>query len=147
VLTTARKLSASARRPRQADLKRAVSTAYYALFGFLAKECADLLVGKGKARKLPCWRHVHRALDHGFAKGACNEVANLKFPAEIVQFANTFIQTQEQRHTADYDPDSRFARAEAIAIIDGVEQSIADYKLASRADRLAFVVLVLLKRR
>jgi uncharacterized protein (UPF0332 family) len=107
VLVTARKLSRSASRPRQADLKRAVSTAYYALFGFLAKECADLLVGTGQARKWPCWRHVHRALDHGFAKNACERVVNLNFPPEIVQFANAFIAMQEQRHNADYDPNVR----------------------------------------
>ena len=54
---------------------------------------------------------------------------------------------QEQRRTADYDPDARFTRTEVITLIDGVEQSIADYKAAARADRLAFAVLVLLKRR
>jgi hypothetical protein len=72
---------------------------------------------------------------------------NLKFPPEIVQFANSFVSMQEQRHTADYDPDARFTRTEVITLIDGVEQSIADYKAAARADRLAFAVLVLLKRR
>ncbi len=54
---------------------------------------------------------------------------------------------QEQRHIADYDPASRFTRAEVIALIDGVDQSIADYKAAARPDKLAFAVLVLLKLR
>jgi uncharacterized protein (UPF0332 family) len=147
LLSTARKLARSASRPRQTDLTRAVSTAYYALFGFLAKECADLLVGTGQARNLSCWRHVHRALDHGFAKSSCERVASLRFPPQIVQFATTFIAMQEQRHTADYDPTSRFTRAEVISLIDGVEQAIADYKAAPRPDKLAFAVLVLLKRR
>jgi hypothetical protein len=124
-----------------------VSTAYYAIFNFLAKECADLLVGTGQARNYACWRHVHRALDHGFAKNACERVANLRFPPQIVQFATAFIAMQEQRHTADYDPASRFTRAEVIALIDGVEQAIVDYKAAARPDRLAFAVLVLLKLR
>ena len=34
MLSTARKLARSAHRPRQSDLRRAVSTAYYALFEF-----------------------------------------------------------------------------------------------------------------
>jgi len=147
LLATARKLARSANRPRQADLKRAVSTTYYALFGFLARECADLLVGTGLARNTPAWRHVYRALDHGFAKSACTQVVNLRFPPEIAQFANIFISMQEQRHTADYDPIARFTRAEVIAMIDGVEQAISDYRRATRADKLAFAVLVLLKRR
>jgi uncharacterized protein (UPF0332 family) len=147
VLTTARKLSRSSYKPRQADLKRAVSTAYYALFHFLAGECADLLVGTGTARRWPCWRHVHRGLDHGFAKSACGRVVNLNFPAEIVQFANAFISLQQQRHIADYDPTSRFERAEVVAIIDNADQAISDYKRALRSDRIAFAVLVLLKLR
>jgi uncharacterized protein (UPF0332 family) len=147
LLSTARKLARSANRPRQTDLKRAVSTAYYAIFNFLAKECADILVGTGQARNYPCWRQVHRALDHGFAKNACERVANLRFPSQIVQFATAFIAMQEQRHTADYDPTSRFTRAEVISLIDGVEQAITDYKAAPRSDKLAFAVLVLLKLR
>jgi uncharacterized protein (UPF0332 family) len=143
VLTTARKLSRSAYRPRQADLKRSISTAYYAIFNFLAGECADLLVGTGKARHWPCWRHVHRALDHGFAKKACAKVV----ASEIAQFADAFISMQEQRHIADYDPISKFTRAEVVSLIDGVEQAIIDYKKAPRSDKLAFAVLVLLKLR
>jgi hypothetical protein len=80
VLSTAPKLARSATRPRQTDLKRAVSTAYYAIFNFLAKECADLLVGTGQARNYACWRHVHRALDHGFAKMPAKEQAIYSFP-------------------------------------------------------------------
>jgi hypothetical protein len=145
VLTTARKLSRSANRPRQADLKRAVSTAYYALFNFLAQECADLLIGKGDARDWPCWRQVYRALEHGSAKNACEKVANLEFPSEIIQLADLFISLQQERYNADYDPTSRFARAEVIGLIDGVEKSIIDFKKAPRPDRLAFAVLVLLR--
>jgi len=124
-----------------------VSTAYYALFEFLAKECADLLVGTGQARNYPCWRHVHRALDHGFAKGACGQVVNLNFPPMIIQFADMFTQMQEQRHNADYDPAARYTRAEVLTLIDNVEIAIADYRTAPRQDKLAFAVLVLLKRR
>jgi hypothetical protein len=54
---------------------------------------------------------------------------------------------QERQHTSDDDPASRFTRAEVIALIDGVEQAIVDYKAAARPDKLAFAVLVLLKLR
>jgi uncharacterized protein (UPF0332 family) len=146
LLATARKLARSEYRPRQADLKRAVSTAYYALFHFLAQECADLLVGTGRARGWPCWQHVHRSLEHGFAKTACGEVTNLKFPAEIIQFATFFIAMQEERHNADYDPQSRYSRAEVMGFIDGAEQAIADYKKAERSDKKAFAVQVMLRK-
>jgi hypothetical protein len=54
---------------------------------------------------------------------------------------------QERRHNPDYDPASRFNRAEVISLIDGVEQAIADYKKANRPDKLAFAVLVVLLKR
>ena len=71
----------------------------------------------------------------------------MRFPRQIAQFAATFVVAQEQRHTADYDPASRFTRAQVLALITSVEQAIADYKGVPRPDKLAFAVLVLLKLR
>ena len=53
-LETARDFPAtsSARRPRQTNLRRAVSTTYYALFHCLAKCSADMVVGDGAARSV-----------------------------------------------------------------------------------------------
>ena len=147
LLTTARKLTRSADKPRQSDLKRAVSTAYYAMFNFLARECADLLIGTGKSRGQPAWGHVHRALEHGHAKNACAQTANLGFPNGIIEFANMFVALQEQRHNADYDPSIRYSRAETIQLIDAAELAINEFKSAPRPDRRAFAVLVLLKKR
>ncbi len=47
--------SASPNKPRQADLRRAVSTAYYALFHAMAKNVADTMAGavKGTDRNKP----------------------------------------------------------------------------------------------
>ena len=46
LLATARRLAkASPQKPRQSDLKRAISTAYYALFHAMARNAADMLVG------------------------------------------------------------------------------------------------------
>ena len=46
LIQTARRLTESgAAQPTQADLRRAVSTAYYALFHCLAATVADLLTG------------------------------------------------------------------------------------------------------
>jgi hypothetical protein len=52
LIITARMLArAGSRRPRQADLKRAISAAYYALCHALAKDAADRLVGAGRERR------------------------------------------------------------------------------------------------
>src|SRR5262245_24760415 len=83
LIVTARRLArTSPNRPRQADLRRATSTAYYALFQAMAKDVADLFAGAGPNRPDKAWRHAYRALDHGTAKNACAEVRNLRFPGE-----------------------------------------------------------------
>lgn len=147
ILTARRLARANPKRPKQADLKRAVSTAYYALFHTLARQCADLFIGAGAARSESAWSQVYRALDHGLARNACKQAAALGFPAEIVNFADFFVSMQEERHRADYDPDARYTRAETQLLIYNAEQAINALKRASRKDRRAFATLVLLKRR
>ena len=47
LITTARSLTElDPRQPTQANLRRAVSTAYYAVFHLLAHTAADLLIGR-----------------------------------------------------------------------------------------------------
>ena len=59
-------------RPRETNLRRAVSTTYYALFHCLAAAGADLLVGgAGADRSRPAWRQAYRALQHGPARKRC----------------------------------------------------------------------------
>ena len=52
----------------QASLRRAISTAYYAVFHSLARIAADLIVGTDRNE---AWHQAHRALEHGSAKNAC----------------------------------------------------------------------------
>lgn len=148
MIVTARKLaSASQRRPRQADLRRAISTSYYFLFHALAKDAADLLVGVGPARVRRAWVHAYRALEHGFAKNACNEAKNLGFPAGIRVCADALIALQEARHKADYDPEARFTRAEAMDWVARAEAAVKALRGEPRADRRAFAIQLLLKKR
>ena len=147
-LVTARRLSrANPSRPRQADLKRAISTAYYALFHTLAHESADRFIGTGNNASKQAWVQVYRALDHRFAKDAGQRAKKLGFPKEIVNFADTFRDLQEERHRADYDPSARFTRGDALIAVANAEQAMADLRNAPKQDRAAFAALVLFKRR
>lgn len=130
-------------------MRRAVSSAYYALFHCLARCCADTLVGgPGAVRSSHAWRQVYRALEHGFAKNACTarEFIN-KFPQEIQDFADTFVTMQEKRHTADYDPWARFQKSEVLADITAAETAVARLARAAIKDRRAFSAYVLFKKR
>ncbi len=138
---------ATSRRPRQVDLNRAVSSAYYGLFHTLAKLAADTIVGVGADRSTAAWRQTYRALNHGLAKNACKQAQSRGFPACIVQFAEAFVDLQELRHSADYDPTAIFKRADVVASIDLAEQAIFNLGMASRRDLRAFVALVMLQER
>ena len=148
MIVTARKLAnASPRRPRQADLKRAISTAYYTLFHAMAQDAADVLVGVGTDRPDTAWTQVYRGLQHGEAKNACMQVRNLDFPAGVVTCAEAFVLLQERRHSADYDPNHRVLRADALRAIGLAETAIDALGSAPRKDRRAFAVLLLFKKR
>jgi hypothetical protein len=148
LIVTARRLArASPQKPRQSDLKRAISTAYYALFQAIAKDAADVLVGAGKDRPGKAWNQTYRALQHGEAKNGCVQARNLGFPESIVVCADAFVVLQESRYSADYDPDHRVLRADALSAITLAEDAIKALKSASRRDRRAFAVLLLFRKR
>ena len=145
-IRTARDLTTtSSRRPRQANLRRAVSTTYYAMFHCLAGSCADLIVGgAGASRSKHAWRQTYRALDHRTSRKRCESQDIRQFPVEIRDFANVFVDLQKKRHRADYDPYAVFSKLEVVQGIQEAEKIIGDFVRAPRKDRRAFAVYVLL---
>ena len=135
------------RRPRRADLCRAVSTTYYAMFHCLARTCADRLAGRaGAVGNRPMWRRMYRTPDHRQAKARCESVPSL-FPDSVRQFGRTFAMLQKKRHLADYDPDFRVGKSEVTADIHRARTAI-DRFLATPANvRRDFAIHVLTKVR
>lgn len=135
-------------RPRQAELRRAASTTYYALFHALARSAADLLVGnRSSTRTRRAWRQTYRALDHGRIKRQCSERRTKRvlasFPQEIQDFADQFVRMQRVRHLADYDPSEQFTRRSVAQLIEAARSTIAEFQNVARDDRRAFAVFVL----
>ena len=109
-------------RPRQAMLKRAVSTAYYAMFHALCASNADALVGASRSGdELDLWVQAYRALDHRLAKDRLVSYRRHSLMPEIRDFANVFGSLQANRLDADYNPRSVFTRSQAVRLIDGAE--------------------------
>ena len=132
------------RRPRRADLCRAVSTAYYALFHCLARSCADSLAGRAGSRRM--WRRVYRALEHRQAKVRCEHVPS-EFPDAVRRFGRTFVMLQGKRHYADYDPDRPVRKSDVVMDISHARTAI-DRFLATPANvRREFAIHVLMKVR
>jgi hypothetical protein len=124
-----------------------LSTSYYALFHALARDAADLLVGTGAIRGSRAWTQAYRSLDHGFARNACREARAAGFPPSILRCAEMFQLLQEARHAADYDPNNRLTRTEALNWATAAEEAIRHLHSASRPDRRAFAVHILIRWR
>ena len=145
------------KRPKQASLRRAVSTAYYALFHLLSAETA-------KNWKRPAERNtVARMLDHGPMGKVCaskrDELNNhfLKRPAagralDILKhlhlITNTFVLMLQHRHSADYDGATKWTRTDVLEKIESVEAAFASWRdIREEHDAQNFLVTLLLKER
>ena len=135
-------------RPRQAELRRALSAAYYALFHTLAGNCADMLVGsRSSTRTRQAWRQTYRALDHGQVRRQCTERRPkrvlARFPQEVQDFADQFVTMQRIRHLADYDPFEHFSRSVVSQYVEETKAAITEFNRVAQDDRRAFAVFVL----
>lgn len=148
-LEVAQALVASSRRkPKQAFIRRSVSTTYYALFHTLARNCADSLIGgSGPERRSDAWRQIYRSLDRSFVKNQCGHPDISRFPEEVQEFAQLFRTMQVKRHQADYDPSKTFDRSSVEIDIEQATKAINCFQLLPVGDRRAFAVFVLFKAR
>jgi hypothetical protein len=113
------------RRPKQASLRRAMSSAYYAVFHALAKTCADELIGVTRANT-DVWVRVYRALDHREAKKALSSPTVLNLHAGVATFGLSFVALQDQRLAADYDPRPfPHGRQETLAYVNQARTAVA----------------------
>ena len=136
------------RRPRQTNLRRAVSTTYYALFHCLAACCADTLVGgSGSNRSSAAWRQAYRGLQHTTVRQRCTHNTIRRFPDGIQAFARKFVEMQGVRQQADYDPEGTYYRSRVIRDIEETEAIIGLFEKVAVKDRRAFAIWVLLNVR
>ena len=100
------------------------------------------------SRSQAAWNQTYRALEHGLARNQCGNRSMMRqFPAEIEGFGNQFVEMQQQRHSADYDPEAAFQRNEVIDLIDQTESVITDFNGVAPRERRAFAVYVLFRLR
>lgn len=145
------------KRPKQASLRRAVSTAYYALFHLLSIETA-------KNWKRPAERvTLARMLDHARMANVCttkrdklNEFFNTR-PApgrdldvlkHLHLISKTFVEMQEHRHHADYNGERTWSRTDVLQKIESVEAAFQSWKeIRDEHEAQNFLVTLLLKER
>lgn len=139
------------KKPKQAHLRRAVSTAYYAVFHYLVDEACCAQIGTHHTQK----EHRHalgRAFSHTVMKDACTSFAGgtLKesvvkglprdsagqyvIPREIRDMARTFAELQGKRHLADYDLTERFRKSEVMTLIQQAREHVERFRQLTESD-------------
>lgn len=116
--------------PKQADLRRAISAAYYALFHLLTSAVAQN------------WKHHRhqtrfaRILDHKPMKTCCANFISRQAPSDPAKLAvfeklkvvaRSFVDLQQARYDADYDNSRIWPRTQAYEEIVKAEVAIASW--------------------
>jgi uncharacterized protein (UPF0332 family) len=148
-------ISAQAGRPRQADIRRAISAAYYAIFHATITRAVDQFVGVTN-RDRSRYGLVYRSVSHAWLRDLCKEAQKATpsnrfrpyapstgFGSNIAAFAAAVIELQEKRHSADYDVMIRVNRSDAALAIATARAALKRFSKASGARRLAFLSLLL----
>jgi hypothetical protein len=147
------------KRPRQASLRRAVSSAYFALFHLLTEAASRALM---PSRPQALRDQARRAFTHGDMKNVCRQfqsgrVANLSptlraliqdpLEPEFAIVATAFIELQDARHAADYDLSAPHTRIDVLEKIDLVEQAFRAWRrVRNEPNANIFLVALLLNR-
>jgi uncharacterized protein (UPF0332 family) len=102
--------------PNQASLRRAVSTAYYALFHLLIDEAVNKWAVERQRSVLA------RTFEHNKMKGTCDDIVRIvkgggSLPSELNTVAQNFIRLQQYRHTADYDHSKEWSRTDVLNVL------------------------------
>ena len=132
--------------PHESHFRRAISTAYYALFHCLAESSANLLAGEDPAnRSRRAWRQTYRALNHGAVKNRSNRREfKTEFPHEVQDFAEIFVEVRDKRNRADYDPTVSLSKLDAQRAIDDAEDAINNFMSIDSGERRNFALYLLL---
>jgi uncharacterized protein (UPF0332 family) len=141
-------------RPRDADLRRAISTAYYAILHAILTAAADLFVGAAK-RTTSLYALAYRSIDHQKVREVCKQVAK-PAPADrykphvpiggwgnIAILADAALLLQAKRHEADYDPLFVARRTDVDLVLKQARGALEALQSATEEQRTSFLGLLL----
>jgi len=155
------------RKPKQASLRRAVSTAYYALFHLLVADGAKRL---SPARPVGLTLLIQRTFNHGEMRNVCRnfseghsaasngkrpgqppaatrKLIDLPLDTRLFNVSETFIELQEARNKADYDLAGQWNRMDVLELIRTTRQAFADWQAVRNSpNATVFVTALLLQK-
>ena len=137
------------KRPRQASLRRAVSTAYYSLFHLLVSSAISQW-------KSPQQRaQMARGFEHRAMKEASKKIPNKQVdPADVFVadhlkiVAKAFVELQQHRHAADYSYVEKWSRTEVQSHVDTAADALTSWKIIQNEELARdYLVSLLIKER
>lgn len=112
----------------QANLRRAVSTAYYALFHYLVDEACGNWLRQEQRRKLSrVFEHKQMSDASKRCAGQYKNAAAGTPESDLHSVASAFHQLQRRRHTADYDLSEVFSDDEVDLDIRSVRNAFTKW--------------------
>lgn len=126
---------------RKAAQRRAVSTAYYAVFHALCYICSDELVRWAESTDLD---PIYRSVDHGVARKMLAGSRAATIGQSVLKIGAGFTELQKRRHAADYMPPALQAgpgwTAEAIELANQTINAIEQLETVERR-RIAILLI------
>jgi hypothetical protein len=135
-------------------LRRAVSSAYYALFHRINGDAVKLLAPDVPARTN---HRIQRWFDHGEMKKICGRFLSIELEQplrgllgvaaspEIQEVARRFIELQDARHSADYDLGYVLSSDDAFRLLDNATNAISAWeRIQGTAEANIFVLSLLM---
>jgi hypothetical protein len=141
-------------KPTQAEIRRSISTAYYALFHRLIEHGTGHLV-----TEIAQQQALARTYSHTSMREICDLVTRQPLPPilvplfgssvpdELREVAATFADLQDWRHDADYNLSLTYIRAEGRGRVVDVEKAFDVWKLIPPAIANPFLILLLIGKR
>lgn len=134
--------------PHDTHLRRAISSAYYAMFHCLAESCASLIAGAYPDDvSESAWTQAYRALDHSMVPNKTrnrNRQIFDQFSPAVKNFANKLAEMKAKRESADYNPTETFTYADVITDIDKASAAIDEFEKIPETERRSFAIFILL---
>lgn len=148
LLDTAKKRLGERTGRTEADLRRAVSDLYYALFHVLCETLAALVdADSDRAASKEAWLSLYRLPDHDFVAKRCRDGRIHDYPEAVRRFAAQFVTFKAKREDADYDVSKQFVHSQVANDIGIVETTIRGFNAVSTQHRQNFAVFVSVKSR
>ena len=142
------------RRPKQANLRRAVSSAYYAIFHLLTNESVRRVAPTNPVNLAI---QMRRNFDHATMRYVCRAIMDVRSmlcltfgltPSnDLREVADTFNSLQDARHMADYDLSRNWDRKDTILKVREVENAFMAWRrLRVSEEANIFLVALLMKK-